>query len=138
MKKLVLTLLSVFLISLVQAQVKPEGLFINSRAPDFKATDQDGNEVVMKDLRKKGDVIVVFYRGSWCPFCSRYLKKLQDSLQAIQAKGASIVVITPRLPRNSSPRSGKSSTIMPGVRRVSARIRPWSSTRQARMGSSMR
>ena len=95
MKKAISTLLSLFLILSVFAQDKPEGLFINSKAPDFKAKDQNGNIVSMKDLRKKGNVVVVFYRGNWCPYCDKFLHKLQDSLELITAKHAQVVAITP-------------------------------------------
>ena len=54
------------------AQQAPEGLFIASKAPDFKAKDQKGEEVRLKDLLKKGKVVLVFYRGYWCPFCTPY------------------------------------------------------------------
>jgi peroxiredoxin len=81
--------------SVLIAQDKPEGLFINSKAPDFKAKDQSGIEVNLKELRKKGSVVIVFYRGNWCPYCNRYLKKLEDSLQFIKEKGAQLVAITP-------------------------------------------
>lgn len=86
-------LIAATLVSL--AQEKPEGLFINSKAPDFKATDQSGAEVTLKDLRKKGPTVVVFYHGSWSPYCSRELKRFQDSLQLITDKGAQVVAITP-------------------------------------------
>ena len=79
----------------VFAQEKPEGLFINSKAPDFKAKDQSGVEVNFKDLRKKGPVVVIFYRGNWCPYCTKELTKLQDSLALITEKGAQVVAITP-------------------------------------------
>jgi peroxiredoxin len=95
MKRIIATLAFLLSLTLVQAQDKPEGLFINSKAPDFKAKDQNGNEVSLKDMRKKGNVVVVFYRGNWCPFCNRYLKKLQDSLEFITAKGAQVVAISP-------------------------------------------
>ena len=95
MKKALATFLSFFILLSVFAQDKPEGLFINSKVLDFKALDQDGNEVLFKDLRKKGDVVVIFYRGSWCPYCSKHLKKLQDSLELIKAKGAQVIAITP-------------------------------------------
>ncbi len=77
------------------AQEKPEGLFINSKAPDFKLKDQNGMEVNLKDLRKKGPVVVLFYRGNWCPYCNKELKRFQDSLQLITGKGATLVAITP-------------------------------------------
>ncbi|MDB5196107.1 MAG: AhpC/TSA family protein [Flaviaesturariibacter sp.] len=86
----------VLLISLTAgAQEKPEGLFLNSKAPDFKAKDQNGAEVSLKDLRKKGPVVIVFYRGNWCPYCNKELKNLQDSLQLLTDKKAQVVAITP-------------------------------------------
>src|SRR5258705_10115712 len=77
-----------------QAQEKPEGLFINSRAPDFKGKDQNGIELNLKDLRKLGPVVLVFYRGYWCPYCNKYLKTLEDSLEQIKEKGAQLIAIT--------------------------------------------
>ena len=68
------------------SQEAPEGLFINSKAPDFKAKDQHGKEIRLKDLVKQGKVVLVFYRGNWCPFCNRQLKKLEDSLSLITEK----------------------------------------------------
>jgi peroxiredoxin len=82
------------------AQEAPEGLFINSKGPDFKAKDQNGKEVHLKDLLKKGKVVLVFYRGNWSPECNKYLKKLEDSLQLIKDKGASVVAVSPELPEN--------------------------------------
>jgi len=79
----------------LDAQEKPEGLFINSKAPDFKAKDQNGNEIVLRDLRKKGPVVLLFYRGYWCPYCNKELQKLEDSLSLIKEKGAQIIAVTP-------------------------------------------
>ena len=84
----------------VIAQEKPEGLFISSKAPDFKAKDQFGNEIRLKDLLKKGKVVLVFYRGQWCPYCNKELSRLQDSLQFIRDKGAEVVAVSPEKPEN--------------------------------------
>ena len=90
-------LFSLFLIcaGVLQAQERPEGLFINSKAQEFKGKDQNGNEISLKELRKKGPVVVMFYRGNWCPYCNKQLAKFQDSLQYITDKGATLVAITP-------------------------------------------
>lgn len=95
MKKIAATFLSFFILFSVLAQDKPEGLFINSKAADFRVKDQNGNDINLKDIRKKGYVVIVFYRGNWCPYCNKQLKKLQDSLQFITAKGAQLIAITP-------------------------------------------
>jgi peroxiredoxin len=90
-------ILPLFLLTAFRAhsQEKPEGLFINSKAPDFKGKDQNGNEVALKDLRKKGPVVIIFYRGYWCPYCNKELQRLEDSLLLIKAKGAVLIAITP-------------------------------------------
>src|SRR6185436_15461004 len=80
------------------AQEKPEGLFINSKAPDFKATDQNGNEIRLKDVLKDSIVVLIFYRGEWSPYCIKYLKTFEDSVHAIKNKGARLMAITPEKP----------------------------------------
>lgn len=95
MKKIVFILLYIIITNAVFAQEKPEGLFINSKAPEIKGTDQSGVEVNVKDLRKKGPVVVLFYQGNWSPYCYKELKRFQDSLHLITEKGAHIVAVTP-------------------------------------------
>ncbi len=100
MKRAIGLLLLLQMTLYLQAQEAPEGLFIQSKAPDFKAKDQNGKEVRLKELLKKGKVVLIFYRGQWCPYCNKYLKKLEDSLRLIKDKGATVVAITPELPEN--------------------------------------
>lgn len=84
------------------AQEAPEGLFINSKAPDFKAKDQDGKDVRLKDVLRQGKVVLIFYRGYWCPYCNRALKRFEDSLQLIKDKGATVIAVTAEKPENIS------------------------------------
>jgi len=100
MKKTVLFISLLFSAYFLSAQEKPEGLFISSKAPDFKAKDQNGNEIRLKDLLKKGKVVLVFYRGYWCPYCNKALSRLQDSLQLIKDKGAALIAISPEKPES--------------------------------------
>lgn len=112
MKKAFSFFLAVLFIVIAQAQ-KPEGLFINSKAPDFKLKDQSGVEVSLKELRKKGPVVLLFYRGNWCPFCNKQLKALQDSLGLIQAKGAQVVAITPEMSEGIDSTIRKTGAVFP-------------------------
>jgi peroxiredoxin len=89
---------ALFIQQFLFAQEKPEGLFINSKAPDFRAIDQYGKEIRLKDVWKDSVVVLIFYRGQWCPYCNKQLKKLEDSLQLIKEKGARLIAITPEKP----------------------------------------
>ena len=100
MKKIFLGFCLLFTISILAAQEAPEGLFIASKAPDFKAKDQHGKEVRLKNLLKEGKVVLVFYRGHWCPYCNKELSRLQDSIQLIKDKGATLIAVSPEKPEN--------------------------------------
>lgn len=100
MKKIVFFISLVFIFFIASGQEAPEGLFIASKAPDFRAKDQNGKEIRLKDLLKEGKVVLVFYRGQWCPYCNKELSRLQDSLQFIKDKGATLVAVSPELPEN--------------------------------------
>ena len=98
MRRLSFLLIGFIFSFFVHAQEKPEGLFINSKAPDFKAIDQYGNEIRLKDVLKDSLVVLIFYRGQWCPYCNKQLKKLEDSLQLIKDKRAKLIAVTPEKP----------------------------------------
>ncbi len=102
MKRIIFIIASVLFVQMANAQQAPEGLFISSKAPDFKGKDQEGKEIRLKDLLKQGKVVLVFYRGEWCPYCNRELSRLQDSLELIKEKGATLIAISPEKPENIS------------------------------------
>jgi peroxiredoxin len=73
----------------------PHGLKTGDKAPDFTGYDQTGKQVVLRKLLEKGPVVLFFYRGKWCPVCSRYLNSYQDSINLITDQGFNVVAITP-------------------------------------------
>lgn len=113
MKRLLFTLAAFIFVFTLSAQEKPEGLFINSKAPDFKAVDQNGNSIRLKDMVKNGNVVLFFYRGNWCPYCSRQLKQLQDSLELFVKKGVQVVAITPEKTEGIAKTIEKSNATFP-------------------------
>lgn len=100
MKQIAIALLLILPAIRTIAQKTPQGLAAQQKAPDFSAKDHTGKTIHLKDQLKKGSVVLVFYRGQWCPYCNKQLKKLEDSLQLILAKGASLIAVTPEKPEN--------------------------------------
>lgn len=78
----------------METSTVPNGLTVNTPAPEFAETDEEGHAVSLTELLKKGPVVLIFYRGYWCPVCARYLKQYNDSLQLITGKGATLVAVT--------------------------------------------
>ncbi len=89
---------TVELIASGQAQ---RALKAGDKAPDFVLDDPDGNPVSSRDLLAKGPLAVSFNRGVWCPYCNLELQALQAALPEIEARGASLVTISPQTPPNS-------------------------------------
>ena len=72
-----------------------KGLSVGTKVNDFTAMDLHDNHFTLSEALKNGPVVVIFYRGQWCPYCNKHLSNLQDSLQLIYDKGASVVAISP-------------------------------------------
>jgi peroxiredoxin len=103
MKKLLPGLLALLLIAFVSGylyftageEIYPNVLSAGRMAPDFSGTDQHGQQLQLSELTRKGPVVLVFYRGLWCPACQQHLADLQLSLDQFVAKGASVIAVTP-------------------------------------------
>lgn len=72
------------------------GLTAGTTAPTFTAKDNNGKTLNLKALLKTHSaVVLMFYRGQWCPYCNKHLQQLQDSLQLLTAKNAYVITVTP-------------------------------------------
>lgn len=100
MKRIILMIAVLFQSVMMMAQDAPKGLNVDDNAPGFVAKDQDGKTVSLEKQLKKGPVVLIFYRGQWCPYCNKQLKRLEDSLSLITAKGASLIAVTPEKQEN--------------------------------------
>lgn len=114
----ILFLLLAGLSSLVYAQaetVYPEGLKVGDTAPDFSAKDQDGKTISLKEAIKNGPVVMLFYRGQWCPYCTKQMSHFSDSLSMLTAKGASLLAIAPETAENVKKTIEKTKAVFPVI-----------------------
>lgn len=77
------------------------GIKVGEKAPDFVLNNALGKAVSLQDKLKEGPVVLVFYRGAWCPFCNMHLHVLQESLPEFKKYGAQLITITPQRPDKS-------------------------------------
>ena len=65
------------------------------------ATAANARLVHSSDLLGIGPLIVLFFRGRWCPYCMTQLEAWQAAFPAVREKGALLVAISPQLPRQN-------------------------------------
>lgn len=84
------------------ARDMPEpGLAAGAKAPDFTLPNAYGKPIRLYDQLKQGPVVLVFYRGAWCPYCNLQLHALQASLPHFERYGARVLAVTPQKPDKS-------------------------------------
>jgi len=67
-------------------------------APDFERPDTRGGWVSLSGRLADGPVVLSFFRGGWCPFCSLELRAWAEHLEALDAAGAQLIAISPEAP----------------------------------------
>lgn len=82
-------------------QAAANAITVGAKMPSFSLVDANGKSVSSDSLMKDGNLVIVFYRGAWCPFCNTYLRTLQKNLEAIKANGGVLVAISVESPDNS-------------------------------------
>ncbi|KAB8152488.1 redoxin domain-containing protein [Kordia sp. TARA_039_SRF] len=70
-------------------------------APNFSLSNAVGETITLYALLQKGEVVLTFYRGTWCPYCNLQLHQYQQVLDEITALGAQLVAISPQTPDES-------------------------------------
>ena len=87
--------------TLKSSRLAERALTAGNDAVDFTLPNAKGEQVSSEALRQQGPVVLSFYRGGWCPYCSLELKALQSVNAEIEALGARLVAISPQVPDES-------------------------------------
>ncbi len=76
-------------------------LNVGEKAPDFTLQNHLNEPVSLYSQLENGPVILMWYRGGWCPYCNITLHYMQERLPDFKAEGASLLALTPELPDQS-------------------------------------
>ncbi|MCC9606103.1 AhpC/TSA family protein [Blastopirellula sp. JC732] len=74
---------------------------VSDAAIDAELTGWNGKTVKLSDAWSEGPVVLMWYRGGWCPYCNLQLRAMQKELKAIEGAGAKLIVLTPELPEKA-------------------------------------
>lgn len=68
---------------------------VGSALPETTITNASGKQLALKEVLGGQKAVIIFYRGSWCPYCTRHLAAIGQHEQAILDKGYKIIAISP-------------------------------------------
>lgn len=79
------------------------GLRVGEKAPDFELAEVTSGEAVrLSEQLRGGPVVLVFYRGGWCPYCNLELRAYARALDQLQARGATVIAVSPEMAEDVS------------------------------------
>jgi peroxiredoxin len=70
------------------------GIPVGQKVPDVHARDLDGKDVALSSLYTKGPLLLVFYRGGWCPYCNAEIHSLTTAYPDYQKRGVTPVAVS--------------------------------------------
>ncbi len=86
---------------------------VGDRAPEFTLPDQLGRQVTLAGELEQGPVVLIFYRGEWCPYCNLMLRTYGLRAAEFSERGARLVAVSPQTPDNSLTMAEKHSLEFP-------------------------
>jgi peroxiredoxin len=72
-----------------------------SKAPDFDLQDHNGQLVSSQPLLSQGPLVVIFFRGRWCPFCVGQLEAMNLMAPQVREAGSHLIAISPQTVQQS-------------------------------------
>lgn len=104
MKKLILvifaSLLSLQVLAVDRSVIRDSAedvtpILNGTTVPKATVKTADGSTLSLQALLMQKPSVIVFYRGGWCPYCSRQLAELKDIEEELVAEGYQIIAISP-------------------------------------------
>ena len=94
MTKRILPILLLLGTVLAEAQASSTALKAGDSIPEVTLRTDDGKEVSLRRLVSEKPTVLIFYRGGWCPFCTRHLQALAGIEEDLEKAGAQLLAIS--------------------------------------------
>lgn len=77
------------------SDVKGLKLEVGQPAPGFTLKNHIGKQLSLASYKSKKNVMLIFYRGHWCPFCIGQLDDIQSILPLLEKYNVQLLAISP-------------------------------------------
>lgn len=93
MKTRLLVLAAVVIgVAATAAELKPLG--VGDHIPDVTLRSEEDRDVRLRQLVAAKPTVLIFYRGGWCPFCTKHLQALAGIQDELRSAGSQLVAIS--------------------------------------------
>lgn len=73
-------------------------LLVGSKTPSVTLQDTEGDSKALDDVLSGKSTVLIFYRGSWCPYCNVHLSELAAIERQLEELGFQVVAVSPDTP----------------------------------------
>lgn len=94
MKTAILFAIATLAVSLSAAEPQVKRLCMGDTIPDVVLRTDKDTEFKLRDAVKDKPAVLIFYRGGWCPYCSRHLAALAKIEGDLTAAGFQLLAIS--------------------------------------------
>jgi peroxiredoxin len=67
---------------------------INEHLPDFTLYNDQGEAISVNQIN--GALILIFYRGNWCPLCTAQVEEMATHYAELEKRGYSVLMVSPQ------------------------------------------
>ncbi len=71
-----------------------------TQLPDLNVFNEQGEPVSLRQF--EGPLLLLFYRGNWCPLCMAQIREVADQYTELAAKGVTLLMISPQPHSNTA------------------------------------
>jgi thioredoxin-dependent peroxiredoxin len=107
------TIKSLFMLLLFVATAFATTPKVGDKAPQFDLPSATGETVALQGYAGKSKVVLVFYRGDWCPFCRKQLSSFAANYDKYKAAGTEVIAISVDSPEKNKKLSEKLNLTFP-------------------------
>jgi len=76
--------------------------------PDLVLLTEDSTKFNLTSVLSDNPTVIVFYRGGWCPYCTKHLTELQEIYSQLNEDGYQFFAISPDRPQKLRERKSES------------------------------
>lgn len=102
-------------IAMVASALELKPLMIGESIPDVSLNSVEGKVFDLRSAAREQPLVLIFYRGGWCPYCNAHLGQLQQIDPQLSELGYRIIAISPDRPeklQTSLEKEGLSYTLL--------------------------